>query len=207
MEILICGDEKERKYYYYNTDKDDCRLICEYPTKVDLSVYCVVKLTNKDKSGTKLLSFGGLRAVIGGNNNHLLFITNCQTKMSVFDLNIFQFIQYFNFNNQDNLFLQCLVLLKTNEQETMSNNNMILFKYKTGLLFKYDKSENSFQLNSLSVCRKRIHPGHKHWLSPSAYGRKKKVISLFFFISFIVCCDIILFETSMICNNKKLLRK
>ncbi|ETO03230.1 hypothetical protein RFI_34181, partial [Reticulomyxa filosa] len=38
-------------------------------------------------------SFQGVRAVIGGSNNHLLFITYLKSNISVFDLNTLQFIK------------------------------------------------------------------------------------------------------------------
>ncbi|ETO15556.1 hypothetical protein RFI_21808 [Reticulomyxa filosa] len=39
-------------------------------------------------------NYNGVRALIGGSNNHLLFITYYQNNISVFDLNTFQFIKY-----------------------------------------------------------------------------------------------------------------
>ncbi|ETO04888.1 hypothetical protein RFI_32506 [Reticulomyxa filosa] len=36
----------------------------------------------------------GARALIGGSNNHLLFITHLENKISVFNLNTFQFINH-----------------------------------------------------------------------------------------------------------------
>ncbi|ETN99703.1 hypothetical protein RFI_37767, partial [Reticulomyxa filosa] len=40
--------------------------------------------------------YGGVRAVIGRRNNHLLFITYYPNKISVFNLNTFQFIKHDN---------------------------------------------------------------------------------------------------------------
>ncbi|ETO05897.1 WD repeat-containing protein [Reticulomyxa filosa] len=92
-------------------------------------------------------NYSGVRAVIGGKNNNLLFITSYYNNISVFDLNIFKFIKH------DKLpcvvMYHCFVL----KQEKQNNNKMILFYKKTGLSIKYNEDHNSFQFNKLSVCK------------------------------------------------------
>ncbi|ETN98909.1 hypothetical protein RFI_38578, partial [Reticulomyxa filosa] len=138
--------------YSYHILKNEYKLICEYPSDVQLNEHCVVKLVdnnknNKDRNQITLLSFGGnkhikrhtllmkyvsvwdnisnkfnnynqwipftddhnhpiiigmnyyynyegVRAVIGGSNNHLLFITCYPKNIHIFDLNRYQFIKH-----------------------------------------------------------------------------------------------------------------
>ncbi|ETO12225.1 hypothetical protein RFI_25152 [Reticulomyxa filosa] len=66
------------------------------------------------------------RAVIGGSNNHLLFITYPSDNISVFDLNIFQFIKHSKLPTNSYIGHHCLVsnskngqrqeMIKTNQQ-------------------------------------------------------------------------------------------
>ncbi|ETO04775.1 hypothetical protein RFI_32621 [Reticulomyxa filosa] len=98
----------------------------------------------------------GARAVVGGRNNHLLFITYGRNDISVFDLNTFQFIKHDILPTKDNVLFQCFVSKSENRQEMMKTNKqnyqMILFCQRTGLLIEYDEDNNTFQFHRLPVC-------------------------------------------------------
>ncbi|ETO08012.1 hypothetical protein RFI_29378 [Reticulomyxa filosa] len=98
----------------------------------------------------------GARAVIGGSNSHLLFITYQLNNISVFNLNIFQFIKhdrlptnYIQFHcfasNSENGQGQEM-MMKTN-QEKKKQNYQMLFCQNTGLLIEYDENSNNFQFD------------------------------------------------------------
>ncbi|ETO33259.1 hypothetical protein RFI_03849 [Reticulomyxa filosa] len=101
----------------------------------------------------------GVRAVIGGTNNHLLFITHRSKKISVFDLNTLKFIKHDTLPTNDHIWYHCFVstsengqgqgMMKTNQQ----NNKMLLFCAKTGLSIEYDEDNNNFKFHQLSVCK------------------------------------------------------
>ncbi|ETO24845.1 hypothetical protein RFI_12311 [Reticulomyxa filosa] len=100
--------------------------------------------------------YWGARAVIGGSNNHLLFITYSYGNISVFDLNTFQFIKHDNFPTDNNIYYHCFVqgqeIIKTNEEKNKQNHQMLLFDRKIGLSIEYDEDNNTFQFHKLSVC-------------------------------------------------------
>ncbi|ETO08172.1 hypothetical protein RFI_29219 [Reticulomyxa filosa] len=101
----------------------------------------------------------GVRAVIGGSNNHLLFITYYEDNISVFDLNTFRFIKYDTLPIDSQILFHCFVSNSENEQgqEMMKTNKqncqMLLFCNKTGLSIEYDEDKNKFQFYKLHVCR------------------------------------------------------
>ncbi|ETO11114.1 hypothetical protein RFI_26261 [Reticulomyxa filosa] len=165
-ELLICGDTIKNKY----------KFICEYPSNVQLYEYCVVKLVDNNNQIT-LLSFGGsssikrhtlvmkyviiigrdnddyfgVRAVIGGSNNNLLFITYIFDNISVFDLNTFQFIKHDTLPIDNYIQYHCFVsnsadgygqgMMKTSKQ----NYQMLLFCFDSGLSIEYNEDNNTFQ--------------------------------------------------------------
>ncbi|ETO00812.1 hypothetical protein RFI_36629, partial [Reticulomyxa filosa] len=107
--------------------------------------------------------YRGVRAVIGGSSNHLLFITYFQKNISVFDLNTFKFIVHDTLPTDDYIWYHCFVLKPENEQEqeTIKSNEeknkkeiseMLLFCFKTGLSIEYDEDDNTFQVYQLPVC-------------------------------------------------------
>ncbi|ETO32236.1 hypothetical protein RFI_04880 [Reticulomyxa filosa] len=108
--------------------------------------------------GRKDDSYLGVRAVIGGSNNHLLFITYPSNNISVFDLNTFQFIQHHTLSTDSDIRYHCFVLKSENgqRQEMMKtnkqNNQMLLFCKNTGLSIEYDEDKNIFQCHQLPVC-------------------------------------------------------
>ncbi|ETO36784.1 hypothetical protein RFI_00278 [Reticulomyxa filosa] len=212
-ELLICGGFGERACYSYDTLKSEYKLICEYPSEVELAGHCVVKLmdNNKDIDQVTLLSFGGypkhtlvmkyvsvwsntldisnksnqfnnynqwvpftdnhnhpiiigrdqdkylgVRAVIGGSNNSLLFITY-SGNISVFDLNTFQFIKHDTLLTSDYIDYHCFVANSENGQDMMKinkqNYQMLLFCRNTGLSIEYDEDNNTFQFHQIPVCK------------------------------------------------------
>ncbi|ETO06102.1 hypothetical protein RFI_31295 [Reticulomyxa filosa] len=177
-ELLICGDRAERDCYSYHTIKNEHKFVLK-----------LVDNNNKDDNQVTLLSFGGrnkhtlmmkyvnnhnhpiiigrnenhnyegMRAVIGGINNNLLFITYFRKNISVFDLNKFQFIKHDYLPANNYIEYHCLVsnsengqvqeMMKTNKQ----NYQMLLFYKKTGLSIEYDEDNNTFQFHQLPVCK------------------------------------------------------
>ncbi|ETO35139.1 hypothetical protein RFI_01933 [Reticulomyxa filosa] len=107
----------------------------------------------------------GVRAVIDGSNNHLLFITYSSKNISVFDLNRFQFIKHDTLPTSNYIHYHCFVsksanrqkVTKTNEEKNESkkklNNEMLLFCEKTGLSITYDEDSNTFQYYKLGICK------------------------------------------------------
>ncbi|ETO26657.1 hypothetical protein RFI_10478 [Reticulomyxa filosa] len=101
----------------------------------------------------------GARAVIGGRNNNLLFITYLVDNISVFDLNTFQFINHHTFPTKDVIFNHCFVsnlengqkIMKTNDEEKKISK-MLLFCKKTGLSIEYNEDNNKFLYYVLPVC-------------------------------------------------------
>ncbi|ETO34892.1 hypothetical protein RFI_02196 [Reticulomyxa filosa] len=102
--------------------------------------------------------YTGVRAVIGGINNHLLFITYFQNNISVFDLNTFQFIKHGTLPTNNRMRYHCFVSNSENEQvQEMTKTSkqkyqMLLFKKNTGLSIEYDEDNNNFQFHQLPVC-------------------------------------------------------
>ncbi|ETO04849.1 hypothetical protein RFI_32550, partial [Reticulomyxa filosa] len=100
--------------------------------------------------------YHGMRAVIGGINNHF-----------VFDLNTFQFIKHHTLPTDNPIWHHCFVsnsengkgqeMIKTNKQ----NYRMLLFCKYTGLSIEYDEDNNIFQFHQLPVC-KDIAPFNKY---------------------------------------------
>ncbi|ETO11447.1 hypothetical protein RFI_25927 [Reticulomyxa filosa] len=104
----------------------------------------------------------GVRAVIGGSNNNLLFITFYPHNISVFDLNTFQFIKHDTLPTDNSIFLHCFVsrpengqwqeMTQTNQGKNKQNYEMLLFCKKAGLSIEYDEDNNTFQFLQLHVC-------------------------------------------------------
>ncbi|ETO08011.1 hypothetical protein RFI_29377 [Reticulomyxa filosa] len=102
--------------------------------------------------------YEGVRALIGGINNHLLFLTYLENNISVFDLNTFQFIKHDILPTENLIWYHCFVsnsengqgqeMMKTNKQ----NYQMLLFCFKAGLSIEYDEDNNIFQFHQLPVC-------------------------------------------------------
>ncbi|ETO25449.1 hypothetical protein RFI_11687 [Reticulomyxa filosa] len=97
--------------------------------------------------------YRGARALIGGSNNHLLFITHSPKDIDVFDLHAFQFINHSILpdNINYNIGCHCFVAKKKNPHEK-KKDEMILFCKETGLSIEYDEDNNTFQFYTLYVC-------------------------------------------------------
>ncbi|ETO07211.1 hypothetical protein RFI_30183 [Reticulomyxa filosa] len=126
-----------------------------------------IPFTDKRNRPIDIKAYGddyiGVRAVIGGSNNNLLFITFSKN-ISVFDLNTFQFIKNDDLPIDYPILCHCFVLKSENGQETIKineeennikkkkNHEMLLFCEKTGLSIEYDEDNNTFQFHQLPVC-------------------------------------------------------
>ncbi|ETO25211.1 hypothetical protein RFI_11931 [Reticulomyxa filosa] len=107
-------------------------------------------------------NYTGMRAVIGGINNHLLFITYPESNISVFDLSKFQFIKHDTLPTDYYIEYHCFVsnsengqgeeMIKTNQEKDKRNYQMLLFCKYTGLSIEYDEDYNTFQFQELPVC-------------------------------------------------------
>ncbi|ETO13384.1 hypothetical protein RFI_23989 [Reticulomyxa filosa] len=123
-------------------------------------------------------NYQGVRAVIGGSNNHLLFITHRSNDINVFNLNTFQFIKHDTLPIDRAIFYHCFVsksengqgqeMMKTNKQ----NYQMMLFCRKAGLSIEYDEDNNTFQFHKVPV---------------------SKDIALFYAYAYVCINDVILF--------------
>ncbi|ETO02165.1 hypothetical protein RFI_35271, partial [Reticulomyxa filosa] len=101
----------------------------------------------------------GARAIIGGSNNHLLFITYAKDNIRVFDLNTFQFIKHGILPTNNTIRYHCFILRQKNgceiirkKEENKKINEMILFHFSAGLLIEYDEDKNTFQFHNIPVC-------------------------------------------------------
>ncbi|ETO32089.1 hypothetical protein RFI_05028 [Reticulomyxa filosa] len=98
----------------------------------------------------------GARALLGGSNNHLLFITYPPNNIDVFDLSIFQYINCTTLLVGCNIMLHCFVASTESRTETSKGNNkkhkMWLFCQNTGMSIVYDEDRNTFTLDKLRVC-------------------------------------------------------
>ncbi|ETO35996.1 hypothetical protein RFI_01066, partial [Reticulomyxa filosa] len=91
--LFVGSGRSERACCSCHTLKNEYKFICEYPSKVKLFGHCVVKRQTKTKTVMKLYpiviekygnkNYNGVRAVISGSNNHLLFITYHEKDISV----------------------------------------------------------------------------------------------------------------------------
>ncbi|ETO34211.1 hypothetical protein RFI_02882 [Reticulomyxa filosa] len=105
-------------------------------------------------------NYEGVRAVIGGSNNHLLFITY-PNNISVFNLNTFQFIKHDTLPAGNWIRFHCFVLksengqeqkmIKTDQEKNKQSYQMLLFCEKTGLSIEYGEDSNTFQFR-LPIC-------------------------------------------------------
>ncbi|ETO07563.1 hypothetical protein RFI_29828 [Reticulomyxa filosa] len=111
--------------------------------------------------GGKYDSYCGARAVVGGRNNNLLFITYYYDNISVFNLNTFKFNKHCTLPTNNCIGHHCFVskseneqgqeIMKTNEEKN-KQNQMLLFCMGTGLSIEYNEDNNTFQFYQLPVC-------------------------------------------------------
>ncbi|ETO06571.1 WD repeat-containing protein [Reticulomyxa filosa] len=116
--------------------------------------------------GRKQDDFRGIRALIGGSNNNLLFITYYPKDIDVFDLNTFQYVNHTTLPIDTKISFHCFVLKTENELITpkadikQSKSKMVLFCEKTGLSIDYDEVNNIFHFRSLWICSTMKHFYH-----------------------------------------------
>ncbi|ETO07908.1 hypothetical protein RFI_29481 [Reticulomyxa filosa] len=100
--------------------------------------------------------FVGARALIGGANNNLLFITHSPGKIYVVDLNTME--RYANITNatlpieenMDDFRHHCFVPWTAKDERVP--NLFIFFCGKTGLLIKFDEANKDFKYEALPTC-------------------------------------------------------
>ncbi|ETO05618.1 hypothetical protein RFI_31778 [Reticulomyxa filosa] len=96
-------------------------------------------------------NYEGARALIGGRNNHLLFITYPVNNISVFDLNIFQFIKHDTLPTNDWIWYHCFVSKSEygQVQEMMKTNQ----KYKQNYQMLLFCGRQDYQLNIMKITK------------------------------------------------------
>ncbi|ETO11858.1 WD-40 repeat-containing protein [Reticulomyxa filosa] len=87
----------------------------------------------------------GARAVIGGSNNHLLFISYHPNNIDIFDLNTFQYIKHDIFSTKYSIRCHNFFLIS-------KKNEMLLFDERVGLSIQYDENNNNFKFNKIQLC-------------------------------------------------------
>ncbi|ETO29644.1 WD repeat-containing protein [Reticulomyxa filosa] len=104
--------------------------------------------------GNKEDNYDGVRAVIGGSRNHLLFITYCPNNIDVFTLHTFRCINRIFLPIANNNFIQrhCFVLMRKKDNSELKKDKMLLFCGNIGLLIEYDEHKNHFSFHNLWVC-------------------------------------------------------
>ncbi|ETO27444.1 hypothetical protein RFI_09686 [Reticulomyxa filosa] len=100
---------------------------------------------NPIQIGIREDNYIGARSLIGGSNNHLLFITYPPKDIAVFNLNNFQCIKRSTLPIENWIGYHCFILGR-------QKNEMLLFCKKTGLSIEYNEDTNAFQFHHLSVC-------------------------------------------------------
>ncbi|ETO24099.1 hypothetical protein RFI_13060 [Reticulomyxa filosa] len=96
--------------------------------------------------------YEGARALIGGSNNNLLFITYFPNNIDVFDLDTWQLINQSTFPSINNILFHCFVTTASNGQEHTKSNKMLLFCEHTGLSIDYDEECDIFEIDKVRVC-------------------------------------------------------
>ncbi|ETO19056.1 hypothetical protein RFI_18182 [Reticulomyxa filosa] len=101
--------------------------------------------------------YDGMRSVIGGSNNHLLFITYRPKNIDVFNLDTFQYVNRGILPSDNWIYFHGFVsktkseLTSTSTEANEKKSEMILFQRKTGLAIEYDEDSKSFDFRKLSV--------------------------------------------------------
>ncbi|ETO07301.1 hypothetical protein RFI_30089 [Reticulomyxa filosa] len=97
--------------------------------------------------------YQGARAIIGGSNHHLLFITYRPKNIDVFDLTTFQYVSSSNLPIYACTGYHCFVEKPKNEfAKDTRLNTMLLFYRDTGLFISYDEDYNNFEFQDVPVC-------------------------------------------------------
>ncbi|ETO26256.1 hypothetical protein RFI_10884 [Reticulomyxa filosa] len=96
-------------------------------------------------------NYEGARAVIGGSNKHLLFITYPPKNVDVFDLNTCRYIKHDILPMEENK-----VWYHGFVSTTQNTNEMLLFYNKTGLTIDYNENSNEFKFYAIPVCDEMV---------------------------------------------------
>ncbi|ETO20421.1 G-protein beta WD-40 repeats containing protein, partial [Reticulomyxa filosa] len=106
--------------------------------------------------GRKEDNYWGARSMIGGSNDHLLFIAYRPKYIDVFDLNTCKCIKRDTLPIRNETYYHCFVPKIDNGFEKKKKNTkmyeMVLFCRNTGISIKYDEDRNEFQFDQLRVC-------------------------------------------------------
>ncbi|ETO13621.1 G-protein beta WD-40 repeats containing protein [Reticulomyxa filosa] len=114
-------------------------------------------IDNDDKPvciGREWDDYEGVRAVIGGSNGHLLFITHCPKDIAVFNLNTFQYAKHDILpTSNDQISFHCFV---SKMDSADKKSEMILFHEDVGIAMGYDEVCNTFQFYQLPLYSKNV---------------------------------------------------
>ncbi|ETO11796.1 G-protein beta WD-40 repeats containing protein [Reticulomyxa filosa] len=127
-----------------SNNNDIIKHINEWTSLIDKENNSIIIGKNKD-------DYRGVRGIIGGNNNNLLFITYYPKNIEIFDLDKLQFIKkdILPIVSGDWIRYHCFILIKDN---TNNNNKMLLFCKNIGLSIDYNEGNNTFQFNDVWIC-------------------------------------------------------
>ncbi|ETO30917.1 hypothetical protein RFI_06200, partial [Reticulomyxa filosa] len=90
--------------------------------------------------------YQGVKAIIGGSNDHLLFVTYHPKNIDVFDLNTLKYINFYILPTDGYIKHQCFL------SADKHCNHMLLFSKSKGLSIEYDEQRNIFQFHEMRVC-------------------------------------------------------
>ncbi|ETO05513.1 hypothetical protein RFI_31882 [Reticulomyxa filosa] len=99
---------------------------------------------NKVFIGRKKDNYDGMRAIIGGKKNNLLFITYYPNNIDVFNLNTHRYINHSNLPAGNDIHHHCFIKRK-------NNNRMLLFCYETILSILYNENDNKFEFHKIRI--------------------------------------------------------
>ncbi|ETO20412.1 hypothetical protein RFI_16802 [Reticulomyxa filosa] len=97
----------------------------------------------------------GVRGLIGGSKNHLLFITYYPSNIDVFDLNTCKYLKHDNIPVEAKwISYHCFVSKNGNQLSASKERKyeMMLFCKDIGFSIEYDEDNNTFEFQKLRVC-------------------------------------------------------
>ncbi|ETO07392.1 hypothetical protein RFI_29997 [Reticulomyxa filosa] len=106
---------------------------------------------NKIIIGSHEDDYQGARAIIGGSDNHLLFITYPPKNISIANLNTLKYIMHEDLPIDSETRNHCFIS-KENKNKNKNKNEMLLFCKNTGLSIKYDEDNNTLEFHKIRVC-------------------------------------------------------
>ncbi|ETO20448.1 hypothetical protein RFI_16769 [Reticulomyxa filosa] len=127
-----------------STNNDTVKHINEWVPLIDKDNNSIIIGINEE-------DYRGVRGIIGGNNNNLLFITYYPKNIEIFNLDTLQCIKKDVLPIVSGNWIRhhCFILIKDN---TNKNNKMLLFCKNIGLSINYNEDNNTFQFDDLYVC-------------------------------------------------------